>query len=417
MFVLFRIKRAFGLFVFLILTYLLFFVLNKELVIKLGKEDVLLKSKKVIRNFGESSKITYDIIKSSKDALDVFDFEAVAKEKLSIAHYGYLRTGVEDNATLRANHDEIKKIKIRVRRLMDVSKINMTTKLFGKKWETPIVLAPVSSLRAFHSDGEIGTARAAKNKNHLMILSNYASTSIEEVADARRAPVWFQLYPADKWDVTMAMLIRAEAAKSPVVVVTVNSQKGSNRETIKRSKQIDDSLCFQCHHEALICKTGKPIRDEFDYEGIAPKFTWDYIRKLKNATSMKVVLKGIVTLEDARLSVENGVDGVIVSNHGGREEESRRATIDCLPEVVEGVDEKIPVLIDGGFRRGTDIFKALAMGATAVCIGRPYAWGLAAFGQEGVESTLDILRAELTNIMKQAGTPSINKINKNFIRS
>ena len=146
-----------------------------------------------------------------------------------------------------------------------------------------------------------------------------------------------------------------------------------------------------------------------------PSLTWDFVKRLKDATKMKLILKGIVTREDAQLAVEHGADGIVVSNHGGRAEESLRPTIECLPEIVDAVKGKVPVLIDGGIRRGTDVFKALAMGATAVGIGRPYAWGLAAFGQPGVEAVLAIMRRELETIMRQAGTPSVAGITKAFV--
>jgi len=159
--------------------------------------------------------------------------------------------------------------------------------------------------------------------------------------------------------------------------------------------------------------------DKLDLTGLvdyyAPALTWDSIRRMKDMTKMKLVLKGIVTREDAELCVERGVDGIIVSNHGGRAEESGRSTIECLPEVIDAVGGKIPVLIDGGFRRGTDIFKALALGAKAVCIGRPYIWGLGAFGQPGVERVLDILRVELELIMKQAGVLSLDQIKRSYV--
>jgi isopentenyl diphosphate isomerase/L-lactate dehydrogenase-like FMN-dependent dehydrogenase len=143
--------------------------------------------------------------------------------------------------------------------------------------------------------------------------------------------------------------------------------------------------------------------------------TWDIIKRIRDITTMKLIVKGIVTHEDAQLAVEHGVDGIIVSNHGGRGEESNRSTIECLPEVIEGAARRIPVLIDGGFRRGTDIFKALALGANAVCIGRPYVWGLAAFGQPGVETVLEILRRELETIMRYAGTTSVDKVTSAYL--
>ena len=159
--------------------------------------------------------------------------------------------------------------------------------------------------------------------------------------------------------------------------------------------------------------------DKLDLTGLAdyyaPTLTWDSVRRMKDMTKMKLVLKGIVTREDAELCVERGVDGIIVSNHGGRAEESGRSTIECLSEVIDAVGGRIPVLIDGGFRRGTDIFKALALGAKAVCIGRPYIWGLGAFGQPGVEKVLDILRIEFELIMKQAGVTSLDQIKRSYV--
>lgn len=360
------------------------------------------------------------LISSPKEAINVFDFEAIARTKLPPAHYGYLATGVEDDKTLHVNRAAFNDIYLRSRRLVDVSKVDMTVNLFGDLWETPIVLAPVASQKAFHSMGELAVAQAAKNRRHLQILSTFSSTSVEEVTIARDHPVWYQLYPTSRWEITQGMLRRAESAGSPVVVLTVDIPTSSNRETLERFKRIDKRDCSTCHLPGLegFLKS-KPMFKELNVEGLksplAPAMTWDFVKKLKNETSMKVVLKGIVTSEDAHLCITHGVDGIIVSNHGGRSEESGWATINSLPEVVDAVGGRIPVLIDGGFRRGSDIFKALAFGADAVCIGRPYLWGLAAFGEAGVEMVLKILRAELKSTMMFAGTSSLTKINRSHI--
>jgi 4-hydroxymandelate oxidase len=362
------------------------------------------------------------IISSSGEATNVLDFKAAAQKQLPPAHYGYIATGVDDDATLVANREAFSHIQIRVRRLIDISEIDMTTELFGVKMENPIMLAPVGSQRTFHPNGELETAKAAKSRKHHLILSTVASTSIEDVTAARGAPVWFQLYAAAKWQDTQTMLKRAEASGCSVVVLTVEMLAGSNRETQRHFNKKDNRACNSCHvipgMKGFI--EGKPMIKELpmidsrDFSFSGP-LTWEFVRKLKNSTSMKVVLKGIVTSEDAELCVKYGVDGIIISNHGGRAEESGRATIDCLPEIVSAVKGRIPVIVDGGFRRGTDVFKALALGARAICIGRPYIWGLAAFGQSGVESVLDLLRAELHLVMKQAGTTALDQINKNFI--
>lgn len=361
----------------------------------------------------ELEKEIFDGIQKAADALDVFDFQKLAQHKLPSAHYGYLATGVNDDLTLQANRDAFDKVKLRMRRLIDPTQVDMTTTLFGKEWPTPIVLCPVSAQRAFHADGEVATARAAKAKNHLQILSTVATTSVEEVTQERGAPVWYQLYALTDWNATLEMIHRAEAVGTEVLVFTVDLAAGSNRETLERMKRIDTRNCPTCHSENRFERRPMiPKIDGIDFEG---KLTWQYVDKLKAATKMKLVVKGIETAEDAQLCLDHGVDGIIISNHGGRASETGRGTLESLPEMANVVKGKIPLLIDGGFRRGTDVFKALALGADAICIGRPYIWGLAAFGQEGVEAVLQILRNELEMTMGQAGTATIKAINKSSI--
>jgi (S)-2-hydroxy-acid oxidase len=359
-------------------------------------------------------------ITSADQALDVMDFEAVARKVLPPAHFAYLATGVDDDATVGINHEAYSHLEIRSRRLVDVSKLDTSVKLFGTTWETPIFLCPVSSMKAFHPEGEVAAAKAARSRHHLQILSTVASTSVEEVTAARGEPLWQQLYPTNDWNVTQAIIKRAEAAGSPVLVFTIDIHDNSNRETIARGRRMDNRDCSACHEKGFAGYLHQ--NPMFDGLNIAkatglydPSFTWDFVKRLKDATKMKLILKGIVTREDAQLAVEHGADGIVVSNHGGRSEESLRSTIECLPEVVDAVKGKVPVLIDGGIRRGTDVFKALALGATAVGIGRPYAWGLAAFGQSGVEAVLAIMRRELEIVMRQAGTPSVGGITKAFV--
>ena len=361
-------------------------------------------------------------ITSADQALDVMEFEPLAREALPPAHFAYLATGVDDDATVRLNHEAYQHIQIRSRRLINVEKLDTSVQLFGTTWETPIFLCPVSAMKAFHPDAEVGVARAAAKKRHLQILSTVASSSVEEVTAARGAPVWQQLYPTNDWAVTRAIIKRAEAAGSPALVFTVDLHENSNRETIQRGRRIDDRDCSACHESGFAAYVRrKPMFDGLDVSHVtglyAPNFTWDFVKRLKDATRMKLLIKGIVTREDAEIALTHGVDGIVVSNHGGRAEESLRPTIDCLPEVVAAVKGKIPVLVDGGIRRGTDAFKALAMGATAVGIGRPQGWGLAAFGQSGVEAVLTILRRELETIMRQAGTPAITNITRSYITS
>ena len=350
-----------------------------------------------------------------EDAIDVFDFHEVAEKTIPVAHWGYLKTSVDDDRMLRVNREGFDRFRIRMRRLIDVSRIDTSVTLFGTTWPTPIVIAPAGSQKAFHPEGEIAVARAARAKNHLQILSTVTTSSVEEVAEARGAPIWYQLYPTNVWSITKRLLSRAEGAGCPAVALTVDLQGGSNRETLERYRRLDDRQCDVCHREGGYYDR-KPMFDGVDHRLIkahAPRnLTWDFVDRLKDTTAMKLLIKGIVTGEDAALAVERGVDAIIVSNHGGRASASGRSTIECLPEIVAAVRGRIPVLIDSGFRRGTDIFKALALGADAIAIGRPYLWGLGAFGQPGVETVLEILTRELEMVMRQAGTTSIAKITR-----
>ena len=359
------------------------------------------------------------LIASPNEALNVFDFESVARQKLPPAHFGYMATGVDDDATLRANQEGFLKFQIRPRRLVDVSRVDTSTELFGITWRTPIILAPVGSQKAFHPEGEIAAARAARAKGHLQILSTVTTASVEDVTSARGEPIWYQLYPTDTWRITQTLIRRAEATGCPVLVLTVDLPAGRNTETQSRFAKEDTRQCSSCHLPSVPgFVRRKPMFDGLDLTGVSffsPALTWEFVRRVKDSTKMKLVLKGIETREDAELCVQNAVDGIIVSNHGGRAEESGRATIECLPEVVDAVQGKIPVLVDGGFRRGSDIFKALALGAKAICIGRPYVWGLAAFGQAGVEKVLDLLTRELELMMKHAGATSLAKLNRSFV--
>jgi 4-hydroxymandelate oxidase len=353
------------------------------------------------------------------EALDVFDFERVAQKTLDPAHWGYLATGTDDDATIRANREGFERFQLRPRRLVDIRHIDTSTEVLGKKWPSPIVIAPTGSNRAFHPDGELAVARAARAKNHLQILSTVASTGIEQVNEARGEPVWYQLYAGYSWEVTRALVARAEKAGAPALVLTVDLLGGSNRETAKRFAMLDKRECSSCHPQTFSeYIRSKPMYDGIEISGdsdFSRSLTWDFVRKLKDSTSMKLLIKGIVTSEDTALAVENGADGVIVSDHGGRAEASGRGTIECLPEVVDAAAGRIAVLVDGGFRRGTDIFKALALGADAIAIGRPYLWGLSSFGQAGVEAVLGILRAELELVMRQMGTTTVGAIQRSSI--
>jgi 4-hydroxymandelate oxidase len=380
----------------------------------------------ILQRGGEGAAWAADVaistdIATAAQALNVFDLEQAAVKKLPVAHAAYLATGVESDATIRANREGFAKFQIRARRLVDTTRLDTRVELFGTTWPTPIVLDPVSSLRAFHPDGDVGVAKAAKTRNHLQIFPTLATSSLDEVISARGAPVWFQLYPTSDWNITEALVRRAEAAGCPVVAVTIDNPTSAGRETLARGRRLDARKCVECHVNAPGAYfSRKPMFDGLEVtkltSPLADNLSWDFVRRLKASTSMKVVLKGIVTAEDAALSLQYRADGVIVSNHGGRGEESGRSTIEALPEVVDAIGGKIPVLVDSGFRRGSDIFKALALGADAVCIGRPYVWGLAAFGEVGVERVLEIVKTELEITMRSMGAASIRSMRRGFVQ-
>jgi 4-hydroxymandelate oxidase len=352
-----------------------------------------------------------------KDVLNVMDLEPLAHKALPPAHWGYFAGGVDDDVTLRTNREAFQHYQLRARRLIDVSKADLKTEVFGATWDMPIYVSAVGSQKAFHPEGEVATARAARTQKTMQMLSTVTSVPLEEVARALGTPPWYQLYMPLTWSDTERLVKRVEAAGCPVLAWTIDLLAGRNSETAARLTREDTRDCGSCHSSATSGSPTQNFRGKPMFAGLSgdmnpPEATWAYVDRLKKLTKMKLVLKGIDTAEDAMLAREHGVDGVVVSNHGGRATETGRGTIDILPEVVDAVGAQIPVFVDGGFRRGSDVYKALAIGARAVGIGRAYIYGLASFGQEGVEKVLDILRAELTLTMRQCGTPTIAQITR-----
>jgi isopentenyl diphosphate isomerase/L-lactate dehydrogenase-like FMN-dependent dehydrogenase len=361
------------------------------------------------------------LIATPKDAINVFDFEPVMHKNVPPGHFGYMASGIDDEVTLRANREGFLHFQLRPRRLVDVSKVDMSTEILGVKYPSPIIVAPTGGHKAYNADGEIGVAKAAKVGGHLMILSTQASTSIEDVTAARGAPLWYQLYATNKFEVAKAHVERAEKAGALAVAVTVDRNGGRNQETLFRLQRTDPRKCSDCHDNSTLAaaQLSKPMYDGVDLSGLrniqSSAMTWDYIKRLRDVTKMKMVLKGIQAWEDAKIAADSGIDAIIVSNHGGRADEAGRGTIDMLPEIIE-VAGNMPVLIDSGFRRGTDIVKALCMGAKGVAVGRPYLWGLGAFGEPGVERVLELLRVELLAAMQQVGAPSLKQLVPAMVR-
>ena len=360
------------------------------------------------------------IITSPADALDVFEFEPAAKKALiaagAPAHWGYLASGVDGDVTRDANHTAYERYDIRVRRLIDARKVDTSVRIFGETWASPIFACPVSSLGAFNAEAGVAVARASGKRRQQMILSTVDNASIVDVNKAHGSPAWFMLYPTDDWSVTKALVKRAEDAGSPAIVLTVDRQGGRNTENLFRERRLDQRDCTACHTPG---KFANEVVRKANFSGIdvskvtnlyGTGMTWEFVDRLRAVVKSKLVLKGIMTGDDAREALRHGVDAVYVSNHGGRAEESGQSTVGVLSEVVDAVGGRVPVLVDGGVRRGTDVLKALALGAHAVGIGRPYVWGLASFGEPGVDRVLQILDDEFVTIMRQLGALNLDQI-------
>jgi 4-hydroxymandelate oxidase len=361
------------------------------------------------------------IITAPADALDLFEFEPAAKKAMlgqgAPAHWGYLESGVDGDVTRDANHTAYARYNIRVRRLIDARKVDTSVKIFGETWASPIFICPVSSLGAYDPEAGVTVARAAGKRNQQIMLSTVDNASIVDVNKAHGSPAWFMLYPTDDWNVTRALVQRAESAGSPAIVLTVDRQGGRNTEDLFRERRQDLRDCTSCDTPGF----ANEVSRKANFSGIdvskvtnlyGTGMTWEFVDRLREIVKGKLVLKGIMTGEDAKEAMRHGVDGIQVSNHGGRAEESGEATISVLAEIVDAVNGRVPVLIDGGVRRGTDVLKALGLGASAVGIGRPYVWGLASFGEAGVDRVLQILDDEFITIMRQVGALNVKQITR-----
>ncbi len=357
---------------------------------------------------------------SADDVLNVFELEAIARTKVPPAHWGYLAGGVLDDRTVKANSSAYLRWALRSRRLIDVTRVDLSIQLFGQTIGSPVLLSPVSSQRAFHVDGELAVARAAGKRRALQILSALTTAPLEDVQAAHGAGVWQQIYSTNKPETGLKLAERANRAGAEAVVLTVDLAGGMRRETEAVGARMDTRTCTTCHDRSRGYDfRRKPMFDGLDMTGVVTPtsnaLTWDYVSRMRDVAKGKFLLKGVMSSEDAEIALSKGADGIIVSNHGGRAEESLLATIDVLPEIATAVKGRAPILIDGGIRRGTDAFKALALGATAVCIGRPYVWGLGAFGEQGVAAALSLIDAELVSAMRQAGVTKIADITRSSI--
>ena len=360
-----------------------------------------------------------DIISSPADALNVFDFEEAAHRKVQPGHWAYMASGVDDDATLRANREGFKHIELRPRRLRDATKVDMRVDLFGTTYTSPIFLCPTGGEKSFFPEGELAVARAAKAHGALQVLSTMTSVPVEEVNKELGRPVWQQIYAPSTWEACRQLLQRVQDAGVSVIALTVDNTTGRNSETFLRTRPKDLTSCMTCHDGGA----GPTLKERPMFNGINmtgvrapnPAMDWAFADQMRKFWKGKFIIKGIDTREDTKMAIEHGIDGILVSNHGGRATETLRATIEALPEVVAEAGNRIPIFVDGGFRRGTDVFKALALGAKAVGIGRPFLWGLGAFGQAGVDRVVEIMQGELKLVMGNCGTRTVADITRAYI--
>jgi isopentenyl diphosphate isomerase/L-lactate dehydrogenase-like FMN-dependent dehydrogenase len=351
--------------------------------------------------------------------INVFDFAKLAKAKLDPMAWDYLDGGSEDEASLHDNRAVFRKLILRPRALVDVHKIDMSLELFGKKLDFPIIIDPSGGKNCFYPGGELETSKAAANAKALHITNG----GIDEFLESGKGPaVWWQVTTGGQLlnPQTMKSFVkRLEAQGCSGICFTIDIMHVSHRE-----RDMHNRL------ERSWCETGLPKRDAQGRmpeaknpwrAGIYPSRpfptpTWQTLRELRQATSLPIVVKGILTGEDTQRCIDAGANGIVVSNHGARQMDHVGGTLEALPECVKAANGRIPVLIDGGFRRGTDILKALALGATAVAVARPYLYGLATFGQRGVERVIELLKTELALNMGLAGTPNLASIDRSLVR-
>jgi isopentenyl diphosphate isomerase/L-lactate dehydrogenase-like FMN-dependent dehydrogenase len=383
-----------------------------------GGVTAFLEASGLAQTMAQKPTATSNVISSPTEALNVFDFEEAAHRKVRDSHWAFMVSGVDDDATLRANREGYQHVQLRPRRLRDATKVDMHVDLFGTVYDSPIFLCPTSGHKAFSPEGEVAVARAAKSHGTLQLLSSASSTGVEDVNKALGRPVWQQLYAPNTWQACEQFLRRVEAAGCAVIALTVDNTTGRNSETFLRTRPKDLTVCSTCHVGEPLDPSTLPMYSGINMKGLTninPAMDWAFAGRIRKFWKGKFLIKGIDTREDARLSIEHGLDGILVSNHGGRATETSRGTIEALPEVIAEVNNRIPVFIDGGIRRGTDAFKALALGAKAVGIGRPYLWGLGAFGQAGVDRVIEILQGELKLVMGNCGTQTVADISRSYV--
>lgn len=357
---------------------------------------------------------------SPSDPINLAQVEALAREALPPDVWDYYRGGAEDEVTLRSNRAAYARWLLRPRRLVDVSRPDLSVEILGDRLESPVGLAPTAFQKLAHPDGELAVARAARSHGALMVASTLSTTRLEAIAEARDGPLWLQLYVFRNRELSLDLVRRAESCGCTAVCVTVDVPVQGKRERDDRNRfRLPDDL--EMANFRGLSQAAMPEKHEgsglaaFIHREIDPSLTWEAVEWLVEETRLPVVVKGVLTGEDAERALESGARGIVVSNHGGRQLDGAVPTLLALPEVVGAVRGRAPVLVDGGIRRGSDVVKALALGARAVLVGRPYLWGLAWKGAEGVETVLSILRDEVERTLCLVGRPRAGDVDPDTV--
>ncbi len=352
--------------------------------------------------------------------LNVFEYEQLARRSLPTPAFDYYASGAHDELALRDSHAAFDRLRLAYRVLVDVSQRSAQTTVLGSPVAMPVVVSPTAFHAMAHPDGERATARAAGQAGTIMILSSLSNTDVEQVVAAASGPVWFQLYVYRDRDATAGLVRRAEAAGCQAIVLTVDAPRLGRREADVRNRfHLPEGLSVKnmlpAGYGDVAQQAGESGLAAYFEALIDPALGWADIAWLRSLTTLPLLIKGIVRPDDARRAADAGVEGIVVSNHGGRQLDTSIATIDALPAIVEAVGGRLEILLDGGVRRGTDVLKAVALGARAVGVGRPVLWGLAAAGQAGVEHVLSLLAEELDLAMALAGAPSVDSVTADLV--
>jgi 4-hydroxymandelate oxidase len=348
------------------------------------------------------------------DLVNLDDYEERARGRLPAPIYDYFAGGAEDEVTVHWNREAFRRIALRYRVLVDVSERDTRTSVLGIPISSPVLLAPTALHRMAHPDGERATARAAAAAGTLMCLSSISSVAMEEVRDA--APEgrrWFQLYHFSERALTEELILRAHEAGYEAIVLTVDTPILGRRERDMRHPKVIPDDVRAVHFESP--RRTSDVERTLGTFINQPSISWADLSWIRELTPLPILLKGIVRADDAKRALDEGAAGIWVSNHGGRQLDTSVATADALPEITEAVAGQVPLIVDGGVRRGTDVLKAIALGADAVAIGRPQLWGLAVGGEPGVRAVLDLLREELSIAMALSGCSTLADIDRSLI--